>query len=255
MSSTHPSPNGVKPLRKPTCSLCRQRKLRCDGGSPCGACFRSRRFGVPTCEYVPKPVVLRTELPKGGACVSCRHRKRKCDGGLPCSTCQTRGHPGSCVYESKPRRQATAVTSGTDSLLFDWDSALAARPWPRKLGTVASPVPTLMKHSDSGPSGSKLASDWPWQTYTQGPLPTMLAGTDSDSPWNEFVPDLDLQPHAQYGTRPGGEVTVVPSRDNFILSILHSLHDSSQQPVRSMPQQDLGTRVTGSKMLVPAHGR
>ncbi|KAJ7055997.1 hypothetical protein C8F01DRAFT_1087364 [Mycena amicta] len=43
-----------------------------------------------------------------------------------------------------------------------------------------------------------------------------------------------------YAIRPGGEVTVVPYTDDFILSILNSLHDSSQRPICSMLQQDLG---------------
>ncbi|KAJ7055992.1 hypothetical protein C8F01DRAFT_1373019 [Mycena amicta] len=59
----------------------------------------------------------------------------------------------------------------------------------------------------------------------------MLAGTESESPWNALQP--------QYAIRPG-EVTVIPYTDDFILSILNSLHDSSQRPICSMPQQDLG---------------
>ncbi|KAJ7193922.1 hypothetical protein GGX14DRAFT_576775 [Mycena pura] len=88
-------------FKTPTCALCRRRKLRCDGGDPCGPCSRTRTPVV--CTYVPKTVgQLRSDLPKGGACIICRQRKRKCDGNLPCLTCTQSERPDDCKYRDKP---------------------------------------------------------------------------------------------------------------------------------------------------------
>ncbi|KAJ6553152.1 hypothetical protein B0H19DRAFT_1155796 [Mycena capillaripes] len=74
------TPTTVK-FKTSTCVLCRQRKLRCDGGNPCGPCSRARTLVV--CTYVSKAFgQLRSEPRKGGACSSCRQRKRRCDGSL-----------------------------------------------------------------------------------------------------------------------------------------------------------------------------
>ncbi|KAJ7707332.1 hypothetical protein B0H17DRAFT_1174450 [Mycena rosella] len=92
----------MKPFKfkTPTCALCRRRKLRCDGGSPCGPCSRTRT--PVTCTYVLRPVgQLRSELPKGGACIACRQRKRRCDGNLPCRTCKQGSRPDGCQYREK----------------------------------------------------------------------------------------------------------------------------------------------------------
>ncbi|KAJ7909161.1 hypothetical protein B0H13DRAFT_2014768 [Mycena leptocephala] len=76
-------------FKTPTCALCRRRKLRCDGGDPCGPCSRTRT--PVTCTYVPKTVgQLRSELPKGGAC--------RCDGQKPCRTCTQTSRPDECQY-------------------------------------------------------------------------------------------------------------------------------------------------------------
>nr|GAT46546.1 predicted protein [Mycena chlorophos] len=70
-TATDSSPKPAK-FKTPTCVLCRKRKLRCDGGNPCGPCTRTRTPVV--CTYVPKTVgQLRSELPKGGACITCRY--------------------------------------------------------------------------------------------------------------------------------------------------------------------------------------
>ncbi|KAJ7757770.1 hypothetical protein DFH07DRAFT_819280 [Mycena maculata] len=88
-------------FKTPTCILCRRRKLRCDGGDPCGPCARTRT--PVNCIYVPKTIgQLRSELPKGGACISCRQRKRKCDGNLPCHTCTEGSRADECRYREKP---------------------------------------------------------------------------------------------------------------------------------------------------------
>ncbi|KAJ7067275.1 hypothetical protein C8F01DRAFT_1018913 [Mycena amicta] len=87
-------------FKTPTCALCRKRKLRCDGGNPCGPCTRTRTPVV--CTYIPKTVgQLRSELPKGGACITCRQRKRRCDGNFPCRTCTQAGRPDECKYRDK----------------------------------------------------------------------------------------------------------------------------------------------------------
>ncbi|KAJ7096995.1 hypothetical protein C8R43DRAFT_262386 [Mycena crocata] len=100
--------NVVK-FKTPTCVLCRQRKLRCDGETPCGPCSRARSLVV--CTYVPKTVgQLRSELPKGGACLSCRQRKRRCDGKLPCRTCQSTSRPQECKYQERPPTRKSKPT-------------------------------------------------------------------------------------------------------------------------------------------------
>ncbi|KAJ7755482.1 hypothetical protein B0H16DRAFT_715617 [Mycena metata] len=95
-------------FKTPTCVLCRRRKLRCDGGDPCGPCSRTRT--PVTCTYVPKTVgQLRSELPKGGACITCRQRKRRCDGNFPCRTCIQTSRPDECKYrERAPGKQKRA---------------------------------------------------------------------------------------------------------------------------------------------------
>ncbi|KAJ7921420.1 hypothetical protein B0H13DRAFT_1985385 [Mycena leptocephala] len=94
-------------FKTPTCVLCRQRKLRCDGGNPCGPCSRARTLVV--CTYIPKTMgQLRSELPKGGACLSCRQRKRRCDGAFPCITCKSTSRPHECRYQDKPRARKSS---------------------------------------------------------------------------------------------------------------------------------------------------
>ncbi|KAJ7327930.1 hypothetical protein DFH08DRAFT_884213 [Mycena albidolilacea] len=76
-----------------TCILCRQRKLRCDGGSHCGPCSRTKTPVV--CTYVPRTSgQLRSELPKGGACLPCRRRKRVCLSTILSHFVQFVGHFG-----------------------------------------------------------------------------------------------------------------------------------------------------------------
>ncbi|KAJ7168569.1 hypothetical protein C8R46DRAFT_1092072 [Mycena filopes] len=111
MSSTLMKPAKFK---TPTCVLCRRRKLRCDGGEPCGPCSRTRT--PVTCTYVPKTVgQLRSELPKGGACITCRQRKRRCDGNFPCRTCIQTGRPDDCKYREKaPSKQNAPRSKGRE---------------------------------------------------------------------------------------------------------------------------------------------
>ncbi|KAJ7285338.1 hypothetical protein C8J57DRAFT_1291213 [Mycena rebaudengoi] len=80
-----------------SCSICRQRKTRCDGGNPCLRCSRARTPVV--CTYDRKTAEqLYSHMPKGGACVTCRKRKRKCDGNLPCRSCKRINPPNQCHY-------------------------------------------------------------------------------------------------------------------------------------------------------------
>ncbi|KAJ6571019.1 hypothetical protein DFH09DRAFT_1153547 [Mycena vulgaris] len=86
----------------PACVSCRQRKIRCDGKSPCGSCSGATTFDV--CTYTPKSVgQLRWELPRRGACILCRQRKRRCDGKRPCQRCRDDTAPHECQYPDKPR--------------------------------------------------------------------------------------------------------------------------------------------------------
>ncbi|KAJ7649867.1 hypothetical protein FB45DRAFT_5300 [Roridomyces roridus] len=141
-------------FKTPTCALCRQRKLRCDGGDPCGPCSRTRT--PVTCNYVPKTVgQLRSELPKGGACISCRQRKRRCDGNFPCRTCKDAARADECQYRDKtggsgkssggPRRNSSPDTASTSS------SAASSFPrlfTPENSGAIRMPALTKEEELD-----------------------------------------------------------------------------------------------------------
>ncbi|KAJ6610527.1 hypothetical protein B0H10DRAFT_408277 [Mycena sp. CBHHK59/15] len=113
-------------FKTPTCVLCRQRKLRCDGGNPCRPCSRARKLVV--CTYVPRAKgQLRSELPKGGACVLCRQRKRRCDGNFPCQTCIGLSRPDHCQYREKPPcSRPWSTTPRTDTRHDRHDGASAS---------------------------------------------------------------------------------------------------------------------------------
>ncbi|KAJ7710613.1 hypothetical protein B0H17DRAFT_1027431 [Mycena rosella] len=105
----------VAKFKTPTCVLCRQRKLRCDGESPCGPCSRARTLVV--CTFIPKTSgQLRSELPKGAACISCRQRKRRCDGILPCRTCTAASRAHECEYRDRPNRRGFLAEQDRRSL-------------------------------------------------------------------------------------------------------------------------------------------
>ncbi|KAJ6460802.1 hypothetical protein C8R47DRAFT_1160208 [Mycena vitilis] len=90
--------------RPPTCKVCRQRKVRCDGEEPCGPCSRGRK--AFNCEYLDPSAAPPKELPKGSACIPCWKRKRKCDGSRPCQACRNTTQPDACQYRDKvPRRE------------------------------------------------------------------------------------------------------------------------------------------------------
>ncbi|KAJ7289867.1 hypothetical protein C8J57DRAFT_1459647 [Mycena rebaudengoi] len=122
-----------------TCSLCRQRKIRCDGEDPCGRCKKSR---TPVkCTYgVKVPVPPRCEwLPKGAACLRCREQKRKCNGAVPCLACTRARPPSECLYsepswaQSKRERTHSAEDSAGPSTslsqLPDPDCSSSAQFW------------------------------------------------------------------------------------------------------------------------------
>ncbi|KAJ6489205.1 hypothetical protein C8R47DRAFT_1320282 [Mycena vitilis] len=90
--------------KPPTCKICRQRKVRCDGVKPaCGPCSRGRK--PFTCEYLDPSVPASPELPKGSACIPCWKSKRKCDGNRPCQTCKNTAQPHACQYREKVKRR------------------------------------------------------------------------------------------------------------------------------------------------------
>ncbi|KAJ7640703.1 hypothetical protein DFH06DRAFT_1214999 [Mycena polygramma] len=94
-------------VKPPTCKVCRQRKVRCDGEEPCGPCSRGRK--TFNCEYLDPSAATAVELPKGAACIPCWKRKRKCDGNRPCQTCKNTTQPDACQYRDKvPRREPQA---------------------------------------------------------------------------------------------------------------------------------------------------
>ncbi|KAJ7610117.1 hypothetical protein FB45DRAFT_942775 [Roridomyces roridus] len=75
-------------IKNPPCTLCRKRKVRCDGLSPCTRCLRAKTPVI--CTFIAEPVNdRRPQLPKGAACLPCRKRKRRCDGNVPCQGCKS----------------------------------------------------------------------------------------------------------------------------------------------------------------------
>ncbi|KAJ7278497.1 hypothetical protein C8J57DRAFT_164963 [Mycena rebaudengoi] len=120
------------PTSKPrgTCSLCRQRKIRCDGGNPCGGCRRSRT--PATCTYgVKVSVPPRCEwLPRGAACVRCREQKRKCNGAVPCSWCTKARPPIQCHYRKPTRAQSKYERTHSTNDSADPSTSLSNLPDP-----------------------------------------------------------------------------------------------------------------------------
>ncbi|KAJ7238617.1 hypothetical protein C8J57DRAFT_1478580 [Mycena rebaudengoi] len=99
-----------------TCSLCRQRKIRCDGESPCERCKNSRT--AVTCTYGGKRVVPPRSgwLPKGAACQRCREHKRRCNGAQPCLTCTKARPPSECHYgEPSPAQSNPAEADSSEN--------------------------------------------------------------------------------------------------------------------------------------------
>ncbi|KAJ7616316.1 hypothetical protein DFH06DRAFT_109659 [Mycena polygramma] len=122
-----------------SCVLCRQRKLRCDGGEPCRTCSRARQLVI--CTYPPKTDgQLKTDLRKGGACLSCRQIKRKCDGKLPCMTCKANERPQECRYQYRPRtgRRKPGANTCSDGLSADGASTSSWATGPSQLYSAAS---------------------------------------------------------------------------------------------------------------------
>ncbi|KAJ7703415.1 hypothetical protein B0H16DRAFT_1638759 [Mycena metata] len=57
--------------RKSSCKACHQRRVRCDGQTPCGSCSRARK--PLTCEYsAPKSPEASRPVHRGTACLFCR---------------------------------------------------------------------------------------------------------------------------------------------------------------------------------------
>ncbi|KAF7312628.1 Zn(2)-C6 fungal-type domain-containing protein [Mycena indigotica] len=136
LSTQETAPRLAK-FKTPTCVLCRKRKLRCDGNSPCSPCTRTRTPVV--CTYVAKTIgQLRSELPKGGACTTCRQRKRRCDGHFPCRTCQQTGRSDACAYRDKLRSPKTIRKQRHDIVMTDGGSPLSSS----SASSVSSSRPT-----------------------------------------------------------------------------------------------------------------
>ncbi|KAJ7642322.1 hypothetical protein DFH06DRAFT_607761 [Mycena polygramma] len=185
------NPTGAKAA---TCVLCRRRKLRCDGGNPCGPCSRARTLVV--CTYAPRTVgQLRTDLPKGGACLSCRHRKRKCDGQFPCMTCKATARPHECRFEERPRtrkhKTQPLVQPVSDSVSADGASSGSQSSKPN---TPEYPTPLDLPPKDGIDLESLLACCFPDDTDLSGLLPNdhWLSGVDSQVLGISTLPDTLL---------------------------------------------------------------
>ncbi|KAJ7024786.1 hypothetical protein C8F04DRAFT_483421 [Mycena alexandri] len=163
--------SSVKPakFKTPTCVLCRRRKLRCDGGEPCGPCSRTRT--PVTCTYVPKTVgQLRSELPKGGACITCRQRKRRCDGNFPCRTCIQTSRPDECKYRERAPGKQKPPKPAPREHHFSSDSASTSS---------SSSRPT---------TPSQPVSLQPGALRIQDEYPDLHSSSDHLFPWSELNP-------------------------------------------------------------------
>ncbi|KAJ7472793.1 hypothetical protein FB451DRAFT_1367660 [Mycena latifolia] len=175
-------------------ALFERRKLRCDGGDPCGHCSRTRT--PVTCTYVPKTVgQLRSELPKGGACISCRQRKRRCDGNLPCRTCKQTLRPHECQYrETKSKPRQPAVSSDSTS------SSSSSRPGTPSLHSTTQNSVALRLHEDYTDLDDLFDPLFPWpdlscstSSETLYALPTFLDSIAVPcSPLDSMPPDAKL---------------------------------------------------------------
>ncbi|KAJ7723086.1 hypothetical protein B0H16DRAFT_1599495 [Mycena metata] len=96
-------------VRNSSCKACHQRKVRCDGQTPCGSCYRARK--PSGCEYF-SPTSAEGScvgLSRGSACTPCRQKKRKCNGKLPCSTCEDALRPDACQYRTRRKPDDSAA--------------------------------------------------------------------------------------------------------------------------------------------------
>ncbi|KAF9785874.1 hypothetical protein BJ322DRAFT_1056718 [Thelephora terrestris] len=103
---------------KQTCTSCRSRKVKCDGGQPiCGPCNASRRGFHCAYEDPLTEMRKRETLKKGEACTPCRNKKKKCDGARPrCTTCQRARTIQECTYESADQPPQPALSRSFESL-------------------------------------------------------------------------------------------------------------------------------------------
>ncbi|KAF7318437.1 hypothetical protein HMN09_00352900 [Mycena chlorophos] len=189
--------------RQPTCTACRQRKMRCDGGAPCGPCSRSRTL-LP-CTYIPKPVgVLRTDLSKGGACLSCRRKKRKCDGTFPCITCRLSNRADSCEYDPPSPGYSPGPALGGPSAIGNYTSsnpekvqprsrlrAKKSHNWPPQ--SLELPIARTRSAPTTPQSTTSTSSLALWDAFdfndssrsTHAPSPSPPLESDAPEPWLE----------------------------------------------------------------------
>ncbi|KAI0721714.1 hypothetical protein C8T65DRAFT_630977 [Cerioporus squamosus] len=136
-----------------TCSACRGRKVRCDGGQPmCGPCSKARK--PIECIYAPTTAIASTPkgeyLKKGAACAPCRRKKKKCDANRPfCSTCKVAGKEKECTYEETTERTLTEAlfmrTHYLEQRLAEYESQVAPMAHPQGLpdGILSLPEFTI----------------------------------------------------------------------------------------------------------------
>jgi hypothetical protein len=106
-----------------TCTTCRARKVRCDGGR--AVCSNCQRLGFP-CSYDdadPGSAAWTASLPRRRvkqACLSCHSRKARCSGHLPaCERCRAQGIE--CVYRPSKRARTSKFSGDRRSPLSQDD--------------------------------------------------------------------------------------------------------------------------------------
>ncbi|KAF7312630.1 Zn(2)-C6 fungal-type domain-containing protein [Mycena indigotica] len=235
MSTQETTPKPAK-FKTPTCVLCRKRKLRCDGNSPCSPCTRTRTPVV--CTYVPKTVgQLRSELPKGGACITCRQRKRRCDGHFPCRTCVQAGRPDECAYREKPRSSSSSPSSSTGT---------KSKPRKQRQSVVDAGSPASSGSSSASDSRPTTPQDYQEEQEHWPKLHVDHSGFESefDTSMNVFagswdMSQCDFSATSSAAYSPGYDYEYNESRVNLVSQHLHL----SPSKLSALAQGDLSGRA------------
>ncbi|KAH7018395.1 fungal-specific transcription factor domain-containing protein [Microdochium trichocladiopsis] len=143
---------GTGLLRKrPTCSQCRIRKVRCDGQQHiCGNCQRLRfecsfqqNSNPSRSEYVLKVPEARRRMQ---ACIPCHDKKTRCLGELPsCTNCMRKGR--NCVYPSTKKGPASARSRD----VAEQPSALAKDSRSPSARLAPDTAPASLNQNDTSP--------------------------------------------------------------------------------------------------------
>ncbi|KAK5993847.1 hypothetical protein PT974_07284 [Cladobotryum mycophilum] len=150
-----------------TCSVCRFRKVRCNGIRP--SCYNCQRLGFP-CSYDDVDIESwSAALPRRRvkqACVNCHSRKARCSGHIPiCERCRSQGLD--CVYRPSKRSKGPVSGSAEGKSPISQEGELD-RPWSKG----KEPVRTMERddgRQDSPESTDLTSAASPSLTNPEGP--------------------------------------------------------------------------------------